>query len=163
MRHGLELTGITLLSLAGLNIRRDCLSRGGLWVCLADGNFYHFAERTVPVHACAIRAVQGDFETVYHPQAAQWQIEPKVAVIPTLSSIVTPRIVFMTTTKYIRRQIWCLDNFQHLVMICTTSTYDKPRQNATKHLTYGAVMPWGRFPCYRPFVMCHSMFVWTNI
>ena len=43
MKHGLQLAGITLLWLVGLNIVLDYLSRNGLWAHVADGNFRRFS------------------------------------------------------------------------------------------------------------------------
>ena len=46
MRHGLQLTGMTLLWLAYLNIGRDWLNHNGLRAHVTGGDFYHLSAAT---------------------------------------------------------------------------------------------------------------------
>ena len=52
MGHGLQLAGITLFWLAGLNTGWDCLSSNGMWFHLTGGNFHRFrGALTVSLHS----------------------------------------------------------------------------------------------------------------
>ena len=56
MRHGLQLAGITLLLLAGVNIVWDCLCHYGLWAHMTGKNFHHILEATESVLVQALTA-----------------------------------------------------------------------------------------------------------